>query len=159
MREKAGTVVHADEGDPKTLRPDSGQTPLILVVDDFQDGREMCVEYLSFLGYRVAEARDGYEALERARALVPDVVLMDLSLPGIDGWDVTRRLKADPRTRHLAIIAVTAHALPGDAERARRAGCDAFVTKPCFLDELLEQIQRVTPGAGEPQTRRPAHPR
>lgn len=117
---------------------------LVLVVDDFQDGREMCAEYLSFVGYRIAEAASGYEALSRAHELAPDVILMDLSLPGIDGWEATRRLKADPETRHIPIVALTAHALPGDAERARRVGCDAFVTKPCFLDGLLEQIQRVT---------------
>jgi len=138
VSKKTDVLVHANEkGDPQ-------QSPLVLVVDDFQDGREMCVEYLTFLGYRAAEASDGYEALERARALMPDVILMDLSLPGIDGWEVTRRLKADPKTRHVPIVAVTAHSLPGDAERARRAGCNAFVTKPCFLDELQEEIQRVT---------------
>ncbi|MBI1876082.1 MAG: response regulator [Acidobacteria bacterium] len=125
------------------MRHQSAQGGLVLVVDDFQDGREMCVEYLSFLGYQAAEASDGFEALHRARALMPDVILMDLSLPGIDGWEVTRRLKADPLTHRIPIVAVTAHSLPGDAERARRAGCDGFVTKPCFLDELLEEIQRV----------------
>lgn len=158
MSKKVGACVSPeennkkDETDPKDQRPASGQSlrqgsgqgALVLIVDDFQDGREMCVEYLSFLGYQAAEASDGFEALERARALRPDVILMDLSLPGIDGWEATRRLKADPHTRHIPIVAVTAHALPGDSERARKAGCDAFVTKPCFLDELLEEIQRVT---------------
>ncbi|MBI4477799.1 MAG: response regulator [Acidobacteria bacterium] len=126
----------------------AGRSTLVLVVDDFQDSREMCVEYLSFLGYRVAEAGDGYEALHRARQLRPDVILMDLSLPGIDGWEVTRRLKSDPEMRGIPIVAVTAHALPGDADRARRAGCDEFVTKPCFLDELLEKIEQVTHAVG-----------
>ncbi len=119
------------------------QAPLILVVDDYQDAREMYAEYLQFSGFRVAEARNGNEAVEQAIALRPDLVLMDLSLPGMDGWEATRVLKADPRTRHIPVVALTGHALAGSSEGARRAGCDAFVTKPCLPDDLVVEVRRM----------------
>ncbi len=117
--------------------------PLILVVDDYQDAREMYAEYLQFSGFRVAEARNGNEALEQAFALQPDLILMDLSLPGMDGWEATRQLKRDDRTRHTPIVALTGHALAGASEGARRAGCDSFVTKPCLPDDLVVEIRRM----------------
>jgi len=116
--------------------------PLVLVVDDFRDGREMYAEYLSHAGFRVAEAEDGEEAVAKAQALLPDVVLMDLSLPGMDGWEATRILKADPRTRHIRVIALTAHALASYAESAIAAGCDGVVTKPCLPPELAAEVRR-----------------
>jgi CheY-like chemotaxis protein len=118
------------------------RAPLVLVVDDYADGREMCAEYLTYSGFRVEQAEDGNEALEKAFRDRPDVVLMDLSLPGIDGWEATRRLKADPRTRDVRIIALTAHALETYAEQAREAGCDAIVTKPCLPSELAAEVRR-----------------
>ena len=81
--------------------------PLILVVDDYQDAREMYAEYLQFSGFRVAEARNGNEAVEQAFALLPDLILMDLSLPGMDGWEATRVLKADQRTKQIPVVALT----------------------------------------------------
>jgi CheY-like chemotaxis protein len=119
------------------------QSPLILVVDDYQDAREMYSEYLQYSGFRVAEARNGNEALEQAFALKPDLILMDLSLPGMDGWEATRRLKADAATRHIPIVALTGHALAGASEGARRAGCDSFVTKPCLPDDLVVEVRRM----------------
>lgn len=119
------------------------QTPLVLVVEDYPDAREMYSEYLRFSGFRVAEARNGEEALEKALALLPDVVLMDLALPLMDGWEATRRLKSDPRTNAILVLALTGHALAGHQEGARRAGCDAFVTKPCLPDELVDEIRRL----------------
>jgi len=119
------------------------QKPLILVVDDYQDAREMYAEYLEFSGFRVAEARNGNEAVEQAFALHPDLILMDLSLPGMDGWEATRRLKADDRTRQIPIVALTGHALAGASEGAKRAGCDSFVTKPCLPDDLVVEIRRM----------------
>jgi CheY-like chemotaxis protein len=120
-----------------------GDPPLVLVVEDYQDAREMYVEYLKFAGFRVAEARNGVEALERASLLLPDVILMDLALPRMDGWEATRRLKLDERTRHIPVVALTGHVLAGHADGARRAGCDAFVTKPCLPDALVAEINRV----------------
>jgi two-component system, cell cycle response regulator DivK len=117
--------------------------PLILVVDDYQDAREMYAEYLQFSGFRVAEAGNGNEAVERAFELRPDLILMDLSLPGIDGWEATRQLKNDDRTRHIPIVALTGHALAGASDGARKAGCDSFVTKPCLPDELVVEVRRM----------------
>ncbi len=117
--------------------------PLILVVDDYQDAREMYAEYLQFSGFRVAEARNGNEAVAQARSLKPDLILMDLSLPGMDGWEATRVLKADEATKHIPIVALTGHALAGASEGARKAGCDSFVTKPCLPDDLVVEVRRM----------------
>ena len=117
--------------------------PLILVVDDYQDAREMYAEYLQFSGFRVAEAKNGNEAVEKAFALKPDLILMDLSLPGMDGWEATRRLKADEATRHIPVVALTGHALAGASEGAKKAGCDSFVTKPCLPDDLVVEVRRM----------------
>jgi two-component system cell cycle response regulator DivK len=117
--------------------------PLILVVDDYQDAREMYAEYLQFSGFRVAEARNGNEALEQAFALKPDLILMDLSLPGMDGWEATRVLKADERTKKIPVVALTGHALAGASEGAKKAGCDSFVTKPCLPDDLVVEVRRM----------------
>ena len=123
-------------------RPDE-KPDLILLVDDYQDGREMYADSLRFAGYRTLEASSGPEALQLALDRNPSLILMDLSLPGIDGWEVTARLKKDARTRHIPIVALTAHALQEERERAERAGCDAFVAKPCLPEELLTQVQRL----------------
>jgi CheY-like chemotaxis protein len=119
------------------------KSPLILVVDDYEDAREMYAEYLRFCGFRVAEARNGGEALEQAFSLMPDLILMDLSLPGIDGWEATRQLKADERTRNIPVVALTGHALAGASEGAKKAGCDSFVTKPCLPDDLVVEVRRM----------------
>jgi two-component system cell cycle response regulator DivK len=96
------------------------------LVDDYQDGREMYADALTFDGFRVVEAASGPEALRLALERLPDLILMDLSLPGLDGWEVASRLKADQRTQHVPIIALTAHALDGERERAEKAGCNGF---------------------------------
>jgi CheY-like chemotaxis protein len=128
----------------------------------------MYAEFLRFMGFRVAEARNGEEALARAVELVPDVVLMDLALPLMDGWEATKRLRTNPRTASVIIVALTGHALAGHAEGARRAGCDAFVTKPCLPDDLVEVIRgllevrgrgdakHATTGGSSPSPDRPA---
>jgi CheY-like chemotaxis protein len=115
--------------------------PLVLVVDDFEDNRAMYVEYLAFHGLRVAEAVNGREAVERVMSLVPDVVVMDLSLPVLDGWEATRRIKANPKTRHVRVIALTGHAEPAHAKKALDAGCDDFVAKPCLPESLLSKVR------------------
>jgi two-component system cell cycle response regulator DivK len=132
----------------KAGRGGDGKTPgpLILVVDDFEDNREMYTQFLRFSGYRVAEAVDGVEALDKAATLKPDLIVMDLSLPRMDGWEATRRLKKDPATNHIPVVALTGHALAGHAEGARAAGCDSFVTKPCIPADLEAEIRRVLGG-------------
>ena len=113
---------------------------LILLVEDFDDAREMYREYLTFSGFRVETASDGQEAIDKARTLLPQLILMDLSLPGIDGWEATRLLKADPATSHLVIVALSAHALAAEGERARAAGCDGFIAKPCLPPDLVTHV-------------------
>ena len=123
---------------------------LVLVVEDYQDAREMYAAYLQFSGYRVAEATNGEEAIEKTLELLPDIILMDLALPKMDGWEATRRLKSDERTKHIPIVALTGHALAGHAEGARQAGCDSFVTKPCLPDALVAEIKKMLPERGSP---------
>ena len=117
--------------------------PCVLIVDDYPDAREMYSEYLQFSGFDVVEAANGMEALQRAVETAPDIILMDLSLPVMDGWEATRRLKADKRTASIPVVALTCHALAGISEGARKAGCDAFVTKPCLPEDLVKEIRRV----------------
>jgi CheY-like chemotaxis protein len=117
--------------------------PRVLLVDDYPDAREMYSEYLQYSGFEVIEAGNGMEALQRAAETAPDIILMDLSLPVMDGWEATRRLKADPRTAQIPVVALTGHALAGISEGAKKAGCDAFVTKPCLPDELVREIRKV----------------
>ena len=133
----------AGESEAPMSAPKKREQPLVLVVEDYQDAREMYAAYLQFSGFEVAEAGNGIEAIEKTQELLPDIVLMDLALPRMDGWEATRRLKNDPRTRHIPIVALTGHALAGHAEGAREAGCDAFVTKPCLPDALVTEIKRL----------------
>jgi two-component system cell cycle response regulator DivK len=136
------------------MSPDPVARPLVLVVDDFVDAREMYAEYFVFAGFEVAEAENGEDAVRKALELAPQVILMDLSMPGMDGWEATRRLKADPRTSDIPVIALTGHALTGFSESARLAGCDAFVTKPCLPDALVEEVRRVLGGPKTGRDRR-----
>jgi len=117
--------------------------PRVLLVDDYPDAREMYSEYLQFSGFDVVEAANGIEALQSALDRTPDIILMDLSLPVMDGWEATRRLKADDRTASIPVVALTGHALAGISEGAKRAGCDAFVTKPCLPEDLVKEIRKV----------------
>jgi CheY-like chemotaxis protein len=126
----------------------AGRPPRILVVDDYADNREMYASFLEFSGLRVEEAESGNEALAKALASPPDLIVMDLSLPGVDGWQATRVLKSDPRTKQIPIVVVTGHALEGSLRRAREAGCDSFLKKPCLPEDLLAEIRRVL--SGEP---------
>ena len=119
------------------------ERPRVLLVDDYPDAREMYAEYLEFSGFDVIAASNGMEALQRAADSDPDIILMDLSLPVMDGWEATRRLKADKRTAHIPVVALTGHALAGISEGAKKAGCDAFVTKPCLPEDLVKEIRKV----------------
>ena len=114
----------------------------------------MYTEYLEFSGFDVVEAGNGMEALQRAVDAAPDIILMDLSLPVMDGWEATRRLKADERTASIPVVALTGHALAGISEGARKAGCDAFVTKPCLPEDLVKEIRRVLDSSASKKARR-----
>lgn len=116
--------------------------PLVLVVDDYQDAREMYAEYLKASGFRVVEARTGLEAVAKARELLPDCILMDLSLPGIDGWEATRQLKADKQTTQIPVVAITGHASELASRDARAAGCTSYVLKPALPDAVVAEVRR-----------------
>ena len=117
--------------------------PIILIVDDFDDNRQMYAEFLTYSGCQVLEAANGAEAIAKAKESVPDLIVMDLSLPVLDGWEATRRLKSDPKTRHIPVIALTGHALEGHSEGARQAGCDGFLAKPCLPEKLLDTVRQM----------------
>ena len=114
----------------------------MLLVEDDRDGRRMYADWLRGAGFQVEEAHNGLQALERAFDLHPDIIVADLNIPGIDGFELTRRLKQDPRTRDLPVLAVTGYAaFAAEPERARRAGCDGVLSKPCSLDDLEASIR------------------
>jgi len=123
--------------------------PKILIVEDNEMNRDMLSRRLLKRGYEVAIAVDGEQGLDMARSESPALILMDMSLPGLDGWEVSRRLKADAQTKDIGIIAITAHAMAGDREKALAAGCDDFDTKPIELTRLLAKIEALLarPGA------------
>ena len=115
--------------------------PKILLIEDNEMNRDMLSRRLIKRGYEVVIAEDGQVGVDLARREMPAVILMDMSLPVIDGWQATRMLKADETMRHIPIIALTAHAMTGDEEKARDAGCDDFDTKPVDLARLLGKIE------------------
>jgi len=113
----------------------------ILLVEDNEMNRDMLSRRLTRKGYEVVIATDGQEAVDMARSAGPDLILMDMSLPVIDGWEATRQVKANPESKAVPIIALTAHAMSGDREKALAAGCDDYDTKPIELPRLLEKIE------------------
>jgi CheY-like chemotaxis protein len=113
----------------------------ILLVEDNEMNRDMLSRRLERRGYEVVIAVDGAEGVDKAGTEAPALILMDMSLPGVDGWDATRRIKAAPATRAIPVIALTAHAMSGDREKAVEAGCDDFDTKPVDLARLLGKIE------------------
>jgi CheY-like chemotaxis protein len=115
----------------------------ILLVEDNEMNRDMLSRRLTRSGYEVVIAVQGEEGVALARSGAPDMILMDMSLPVLDGWEATRRLKGDPETRDIPVIALTAHAMSGDREKAQEAGCDDFDTKPVEYARLLSKIQRL----------------
>ena len=120
----------------------------ILLVEDNEMNRDMLKRRLERKGFRVTVAVDGRQGLEMAAGEIPDLILMDMSLPEIDGWEAARRLKADPSCARIPLLALTAHAMAGDRERALSAGCDDYDTKPVDLDRLLDKIRTLLGGAG-----------
>jgi len=115
--------------------------PLVLLAEDFEDARELYRDYLEFSGFSVETASNGKDAIAQAIALQPDLILMDASMPVLDGWQATRELKANPVTQHIPVLALTAHAFDDARREARAVGCDGFVTKPCLPDDLVTKVR------------------
>ena len=115
----------------------------ILAIDDQEDNRRILRDLLSAVEYEVIEATDGEEAVSQAEKHVPDLILMDIQLPGLDGYEATRRIKGNPALHHIPIIVVTSYALSGDDVKAFEAGCDAYVTKPFVPRELLAKVREL----------------
>jgi two-component system cell cycle response regulator DivK len=122
-----------------------GETMKILYVEDNDDNVYMLKNRLSRAGFTVIVATDGAQGVAMATSERPDLVLMDLSLPVVDGWEATRQIKANPATKHIPVVAITANAMTGDKEKAMAAGCDDFDTKPVDMPRLLGKIKALTP--------------
>lgn len=115
----------------------------VLIVEDNEDNRIVYSTILRHHGFRVCEALDGEEGIEKARRELPDIILMDISIPVIDGWQVTATLKRETATKGIPIIALTAHAMPGDRQRAMAVGCDGYLAKPCEPRAVLAEVNRL----------------
>ncbi len=122
----------------------------LLLVEDNEMNRDMLLRRLQRRGYEVISAVDGEEGVKMAQSEAPDLILMDMSLPVLDGWDATQQLKAGPETQSIPILALTAHAMSGDREKAIEAGCDDYDTKPIEFSRLLEKIQALLGEEGGP---------
>ncbi len=126
-------------------------SPLILICDDYPDARDMYGSYLAHAGYRVVSASDGVDAVAKSRHLRPDVVVLDLLMPRMDGIEAIRQLKLEPSTKQIPVLALTGAMTGQIAERAMDAGCDEFITKPCLPTRLLEHIERYLSVAKRPE--------
>ncbi|WP_217354777.1 response regulator [Ruegeria atlantica] len=122
-----------------------GELAKVLLVEDNEMNRDMLSRRLTRKGYLVVVAKDGLDGVSMAGSEAPDIILMDMSLPEIDGWEATRRIKRAPETASIPVIALTAHAMASDREKALAAGCDDFDTKPVELSRLLEKMERLLP--------------
>jgi two-component system, cell cycle response regulator DivK len=129
---------------------EDGLMAKILIVEDNEMNRDMLSRRLIRRGYHIVIAVDGAEGIAMAKAENPDLVLMDMSLPVIDGWEAARRLKAEPSTRAIPVIGLTAHAMAGDREKVLAAGCDDYDTKPVELPRLLQKIEALLRSDGKP---------
>lgn len=121
--------------------PGKRAQPVVLLAEDFEDARDLYRDYLEFSGFDVHTANNGREAIAQAMALQPDLILMDASMPVLDGWQATRELKGNPSTRHIPVLALTAHAFEDARRQAHAVGCDGFVTKPCLPDDLVARVR------------------
>jgi CheY-like chemotaxis protein len=132
--------------------PSSEKT--VLLVEDNEDNRFIYATALRHVGYQVIEAVSGTQGIEQARTHRPDLILMDISIPDVDGWEATIVLKADPSTRDIPVIAVTAHVLPGDERRSMEAGCDGYLAKPVSPATLIAEVDRRFGRKSAPEIRR-----
>jgi two-component system cell cycle response regulator DivK len=119
------------------------RAPIILLVEDTEDSRELYEQALSDSGFRVEVAADGLEAVAKAKGLKPDLIVMDLSLPRLDGWDATRRIKRHPDTKSIPVLALSGHSVEESKRKAFEAGCCGYLTKPCRPEDLIGEIRRL----------------
>lgn len=146
MKKQSAAQKQSAAKKPMAAKKQSAAQSLIMIVEDYDDAREMYRRRLEFAGYRVIDTRDGAEALATALEHRPDLILMDIALPKMDGLEVTRRLRLDPRTKGAMIVALTGHALPNHEREAAEAGCDAFISKPCLPDDLVKRVEQLLRG-------------
>jgi two-component system, cell cycle response regulator DivK len=144
-RTPPGGTTRRSRGDQREPMDPEDRRPFILVVDDVEDNREIYALCFAAQGYRVAEAVDGEEALTIIAQDPPDLVVMDLSMPRLDGWETTRLIKSNPRTKNIIVLVVTGFAMRDDLARARAAGADDVCTKPCLPGVLLEKVEALLP--------------
>ena len=127
-----------------------GARPIVLIAEDQLELRQLYAQHLMMSGFEVIEAANGAEAIDLTASRLPDVILMDLSMPVVDGWEATKRLRADTRTSHIPVVAMTAHDGSGELQRATKAGCEWFVPKPCPPDALITEVRRVLAATRRP---------
>ena len=132
------------------------ERPIVLIAEDERELRQLYAQQLTISGFDVIEAANGAEAIDLTSMRLPDVILMDLSMPVLDGWEATKRLRANTRTAHIPVVALTAHDGSGELQRATSAGCDWFVPKPCAPDALITEIRRVLSAPRPPSSSAPA---
>ncbi len=125
-----------------TVQP-ADRSRTVLIVEDNEDNRIVYSTMLRHFGFAVDEAENGAEGILKARSNLPDVILMDIAIPLVDGWEAVQRLKRDPATAHIPIVALTAHAMPADRERAIQVGCDGYLAKPCEPRAVVEEVKRL----------------
>jgi CheY-like chemotaxis protein len=147
-RKRPSTVPPKKVTDAAMMR-DASLSPLILLVDDSDDTRAFYAEHLSAFGFRVDHCVDGEQGFVRAMSHRPDLVVMDLEMPILDGWEATRRIKSHPKTKHIPVLAITGHALQEHLRRAHDAGADAVLIKPCQLVVLLGTIRELLARSGK----------
>jgi CheY-like chemotaxis protein len=131
---------------------DQQPRPRVLLVEDYDDAREMYAEYLTLIGFDMIQATNGLEAIEQALQRPPHIVVMDLSLPHMDGWETVRRLKANERTARIPVVALTGHVVADFSRRAHQAGFEGFLTKPCLPEDLVTEIRRILDAGVAAQT-------
>ncbi len=119
------------------------RAPKVLIVEDNEDNRIVYSTMLRHFGFTVDEAENGAEGILKARTGLPDLILMDIAIPLVDGWEAVQRLKKDPATATIPIVALTAHAMPADRERAIQVGCDGYLAKPCEPRAVVEEVRRI----------------
>jgi len=141
---------HVSAQSPREPTRVASDSPLVLLVDDVEDNRDLYATYFAYAGYRVDQARDGEEALTKVGREKPAVIVMDLAMPVLDGWEATRLLKSNPRTKDIVVLVLTGHATRDDIARARAAGADDVCTKPCYPHDLLNRVQALL---GRPDAR------